>query len=65
MNHSFYQYLLRTYSMLGRHCSRPMLFVERYHVSNSTSKMLDIIEEILSTVRAGQTDLDKGNKAEL
>lgn len=51
--------------MLGRHCSRPMLFVERYHVSNSTSKMLDIIEEILSTVRAGQTDLDKGNKAEL
>ena len=26
------------------------------------SKMLDIIEEILSTVRAGQTDLEKGTR---
>lgn len=48
--------------MLGRHCSRPMLFVEMYHVSNSMSKMLDIIEEILSTLRAGQTDPDKGTR---
>lgn len=32
------------------------------HVSTSVSKMSDIIEEIDSTVKEGQTNLDKGSR---